>query len=108
MKFKDAIKFLEQGWTQGCLARNKDGRKTHPWNTDAVCFCAVGALVKAYEGDATEVETARDMLNALLIEGGKRTLAAWNDELGRTKEDVIKLFEEAACLTTKSENSKDN
>jgi hypothetical protein len=87
------------GWTQGCDARDSDGRLVSPTNSRAVCFCATGAVI------AVEAEEVGLRLNAIRslereltppshqVPGMRVTLAFWNDQRRRTKKQVLALFD---------------
>ena len=110
----------ENGWTQGYYARNAANDKIPSWKQEAVCFCTVGALIRAcgelrdhiyhseetkelslYEKqvllDALEVHTslARDYL----FKGvGEPHTPTWNDDPTRTKQDVLDAYDRAIAL----------
>ena len=42
-----AADILEQGWTQDALARDAQGNEVNPLSTEATCWCAIGAIIKA-------------------------------------------------------------
>lgn len=110
----------ENGWTQGYYARDIHKDRIAPWNQGAVCFCTVGALIRAcgelrdhiyhseetkelslYEKqvllDALEVHTslARDYL----FKGvGEPHTPTWNDDSTRTKQDVLDAYDRAIAL----------
>lgn len=49
-KKKSVLSILknEKCWIKGELARNKDGDRVEPCDSDAVCFCVAGALMKLH------------------------------------------------------------
>lgn len=85
-KLRNARALIEKGWTQGLLARNKDGEGAFSDATEAVSFCAVGACVRS--------GVSCGHLKKLL---GVDT-TSWNDTPGRTKEEVLDLFDRAIAL----------
>jgi hypothetical protein len=86
-----------ENWTKSASARNKNGEDTYPTNSDAVCFCSIGAIqsVSKYTGDE-----AIDILRRVLYPNNWYGVAAFNDSHLTTHEDVMKAFDkaiEAAC-----------
>lgn len=87
------------GWGQGHLAQNKDGHEVVcPTNKDelkemdkleGVCFCAMGAF------HACGIERKFPIFSDDLADEGiiPEGLVNWNDEEGRTKEEVVELLE---------------
>ncbi len=96
-----AAEILERmGWTQDTLARDAEGNETHPCDEDVACLCMVGAMYRAC-GFSTAVEMPSEVLHRLrdaIFARDERDLspAEWNDQPGRTKEEVISLLREAA------------
>lgn len=103
-----AIELIEtKGWTQGAYARLANGDKTEYTDTAAVCYCISGAMncaakqLKNEENDYDEIFlkgwwTITDVLRNR--EGGKAwdQPVYWNDESGRTKEEVVELLKKAS------------
>lgn len=97
---------VDAGWTQGIAHRIINGQS---------CFCVMGAVAKACPtirldhpimwgqrveimGRITPGAWLRDAATAALVAAmpyGYPTLALWNDERGRTKAEVIMLFNKA-------------
>ena len=88
-----------QGWTQGTFARDIRGRRAASAR-DAVCWCAIGALLRA-----TDVSIRADAVAAVaaLVHHGigitapdsSRALVAWNDCPERTHAEVLEAFDRA-------------
>jgi hypothetical protein len=76
-------------WTQGSFARDVEGEPGMSLDEDVVCWCAVGAINKCYEGQAWCREAA---LKSLMRRVGN--IAQWNDRSYRTKEEVVALLKE--------------
>src|SRR4051794_7704343 len=38
---------IDDGWTQGAMARTDEGRGVPAWDNDASCWCATGAISRA-------------------------------------------------------------
>lgn len=87
----------EKGWTQGALARDKDGEKTE-WHLETACsFCLRGALVVASRQHGTQAQmSARSRLEMALDVPGDTV--SFNDAPGRTREEVLDLIERAKKL----------
>lgn len=46
----------EDHWTRGAYARNEEGKDVEPWRSDAVRWCAVGALARVVHFRPGEIE----------------------------------------------------
>lgn len=77
-------------WTQGELARNDVGAYRHPLALEAVCFCSIGALERAANGEYDDAYyQARARLRGTL----NRCIASFNDT--HTHAQVLAKFDEA-------------
>jgi len=77
---KKAWELLEAGWCQRSLHEKKDG-KDH--------YCIMGAIDKAYNFDGLRHETKiRGVLRKMGRDG---MISSYNDEAGRTQEEVVAL-----------------
>ena len=83
---------IARGWTQGANARNAAGGVTLAWAEEAVCWDTMGA-VACRDDDWTTAEPAWAALRAAV--GGETWVAEWNDAPGRTREDVLALYDRA-------------
>ena len=100
-----ARELVYQGWCQGVDARDARGERCAPWHRDARSWSVLGALV-ASEGNDPDVRAHSSaavaelgQAVALLAEAaGIRTLQAWNDEPGRTRDEVLAAFDKALAL----------
>lgn len=108
-----AADLVEQGWTQGELARDENGLACRPTDSDATCWCAEGALrrVTYYAGPAMVGRDGEPFVVAFFamtdrarlraIEAGSRNtmqcLPDWNDAVGREAEQVAELMRECAA-----------
>lgn len=89
-----AIELIRHGWTQGSNARTAKGKTVGIDDSNAVQFCAWGALWRA--------EREMNVLQGSLIDHVRRHIStvprpwrqitAWNDAPDRTKDDVLKVF----------------
>lgn len=93
----DAKTLLEtQGWTQKAYARDKDGNTTPaiPGLGEPVCFCSVGALLHAGGNADLALDIASDCLRDVLP-GRDFSIIDFNDTPGRTKQEVLDVFQKA-------------
>lgn len=89
---KRGKKALEEiGWTQGTYARDVNGRPVDETDAAATCFCSWGALNFAKSGSGGNTCFAMEALDA----AAGQSIVAFNDTLGRTKEEVLAKFDEA-------------
>jgi hypothetical protein len=82
-------------WTQGALARDRTGRIVHIGDSEAVCWCLLGAVLYCYcHGPRPR---GRGLLASVLqrlrttIDGGE--IAVWGDAPERTFDDVKQVIE---------------
>jgi hypothetical protein len=99
----DARGRVQQGWCHGVDARDARGRRCAPWHPDARSWSVLGSLVASEGGDADVRAHASgaELGNAvsLLAEAvGSSSLQVWNDEPGRTQEEVLAAFDRALAL----------
>lgn len=71
-----------ENWIQGNLAVDDNGNSCRPRSDQAVKFCLLGALEREYTGAL--YLRMRTALSRLLY----TTITAWNDQPGRTWEEV--------------------
>lgn len=92
---KDAREHLQRvGWTRG-TARNASGQ---------VCLSrALQDVDGTKHGVAVDAEARRIVLS--LAMGGRGSIPTWNDQAGRTKEEVMTLLE--ACEHVEQELAHD-
>lgn len=81
----------EGKWTQGELARDENGMSVAPYDGEACCWCASGAIMH-YGGSAPK--DAWDKLGAVI----HRMIPNWNDEPARTQSEVVTALRKAAAL----------
>jgi len=105
---KKAIELLEtKGWTQGAYARNAEGAPIYRMEPEACSFCLSGALSRAYmemnENHDDEVDpfyeefrnTRIGIIDIIRKKYGADQIITFNDDDGRTKEEVVGLLKEA-------------
>src|ERR1700743_869307 len=76
-------------WTQDSYARDVDGKTTDPINPDAVCWCAVGAIMKV-KGSVGSVIIQRP-LGPLAEYTNGTSLISFNDN--HTHAEVLSVFD---------------
>jgi hypothetical protein len=79
--FQDAAALVEDGWTQGHMARDADGDMADALGDRATCWCALGALYRALR-DAIRRELrsspyVRYFRPGNSAEGGDGVTVAW-------------------------------
>lgn len=91
----------EKGWTQEVYSRDVCGRSslTEEFDGNPVCFCADGAIRRATHMHQARIE-ARAVLGKVVGARGVSGFEVWrwNDEPGRTKEEVLAAFDRAIEL----------
>ena len=87
----------KKNWTQGTMARNSEGYMTLLRNEEAVCFCALGAVERAYYDLAGWDPSAapQEVFDPLYEAVGEGGVALWNDRPSRTHEEVLAAFDRA-------------
>jgi hypothetical protein len=85
-----AIDYIKKGWTQGALALDKNWKHVPPADPRAVCWCAKGAIWAAHSLNIKRKLAATQKLQDVIGE-----ITTWNDDLKRTKEEVLAAFEKA-------------
>jgi hypothetical protein len=83
-------------WTQGAYAKDANGYAVVETSNKAACFCSLGAIYAANprkEGTPNwdAQLAARDLASVV----GKQSIVNWNDEEGRTHEEVLAAFDKA-------------
>jgi hypothetical protein len=113
---REAKYVVQAGWTQGAFATSEPFIKTH--DNDIIpkdlkvaggdehgkCFCAWGALNKV-QGGALGDGTEMSYLSAAVLRrdpGSSGFVPRYNDAVGRTKEEMLSLFDEAIELAQRA------
>lgn len=100
----DAIEILERdGWHQGGYYKGDDIALVDDEAVRTAPVCAMGAINRAAFGEANEEnqenarwhEASTRLSNVVESMTGHRVVPRWNDEKGRTKEDVLLAFKKA-------------
>ena len=99
-----AASIVEEGWCQGAMHRNWDGEECY--RSGAIESCAEGAIQRASDELSDGAGAAYDLASAadrgLRKHLGKRlvpTIANWNDQHGRTADEVAEAMRQAAKST---------
>ena len=79
-------------WTQGWYARDERGGICSAGASDAICFCAVGAISKV-SGGLPPVQ-ALDLMRSAA--GCTDNIGDWNDAPERTQAEVVTALRQAA------------
>jgi hypothetical protein len=92
---------IEQGWCQKFLAVDGKGCPVDVDSPNAVAWCISGSLVAVHvDSNAEVLSMIYWMICRALNERTeyRRSLPSYNDEAGRTKEDILSLFDRAIEL----------
>jgi hypothetical protein len=89
MKVKDFL--TPENWTKCASARDKSGNVVCYADSEAVCFCLLGAIGKCYGG--IHELTTKPLREVLTKRDIKETIAFFNDM--STFEEVMSVVEEA-------------
>lgn len=95
---KAARDLIDRGWCQKSLVILPDGKQLKLMQEvdftslppDGCKFCALGAILAAVHGDIDAADAAYERLYGHL----KRRVVAWNDDVDRTKEEVLQVFDD--------------
>ena len=79
-------------WTRRAFARGRDGELTTIGSETAVSWCSVGALEASAWGE-DRWSAQNHLMSATNIYG--ESLLMWNDNPGRTQEEVLAAFDKA-------------
>ena len=104
----DAISFVRQGWCQGDMAIDKEGKHCSVESNRAQQWCAVGAIKRAIKEHGEEscsvenlldnvckefVDKNRIPIDVMFFDGYQPIITCWNDMSGRTVDDVVYAME---------------
>jgi hypothetical protein len=90
----------KERWTRGALARDKNRDRTLPRSPKAVCFCSIGALLKANEGGF--VLTVREA-EMFLKQAMGADITIFNDRLAKNHDEVLSAWDKAIELARNDE-----
>jgi len=77
-----------ENWTQRAVARTPEGHRTSALSTNAVCYCAMGALIKIYP-----LYQGSRHIGTLAKAMGTTDIAHYNDN--HTHAEVLAMFDKA-------------
>lgn len=83
---------IRQGWTQNVSARNSDNYPVNVDALEAVAWCALGAIWAVRGTYETQDDAERELCKTIDREYAY-SIAEWNDKPGRTKEEVLDLYD---------------
>lgn len=99
---RQAIKVLEgakakvrQGWTRYAFARDANGDDTYPKDTNAVSWCALGAIEASSGRLRTAKQIAHHSLEGAAYERFAYNVPHVNDEVVRDRRSIISLYNQA-------------
>jgi hypothetical protein len=96
---REARQRIERGWCQGTWARTGDGAPTHSQDERANQWCALGAL------SCVGALLNGDNFLHMALPAGWKLVGDFNDAPGRTKEDILALYDRAIALAERQEAS---
>lgn len=100
-----AKKFIKKGWTKYVVARDKRGDTVNARSKKATQWCAVGSIWAAKRSGTFASESFAFLKQAMIASGAQAsTVANWNDASGRTKKQVLVLFDNAIKLAEAANN----
>lgn len=87
--------YIRMGWCRGTMARDVEGYAVPSYSDEASSWCLIGAIERVYWDNPQLLLICFEKVRNKIKEMGGviLPLALWNDELSRTKEEVIKLLE---------------
>ena len=85
--------YIERGWTQGTFARDQNGAPVNEYDSSAVCWCASGAISRAFP-ESYDLSIQRQLSDAI-EHITRKQIVIWNDNAKTTKEQVISVVKEA-------------
>lgn len=95
---RKAKRLIKNGWCQHSYAETPNGPTFNWADPAATNFCAMGAIFKSRPDGISDNDIC-NVLEKLVYRIDKSTsVAVFNDEPGRTKEDIINLFTKAEKL----------
>jgi hypothetical protein len=89
---------IERGWCKNDYAVDEEGLSVLPTNPRATNFCAVGALRSL----GLHIDLFIEAERALSSQIGWEVVVDWNDKRGRTKQDVLDLYDQAIASLEKA------
>lgn len=88
---------IAKGWVQDVYAVDAEGHDIDPLSHAACRFCCLGAIARVMEiADVGNGQLADDVPATVSLEkAAGRSIPGFNDAFGRTKEQVLAVFDQA-------------
>ena len=90
--------YLELGWTQNALARDRRGAPTHLDSPGAVTWCLMGALACARQKGTINAAQRLELYRVLaqqVQEYGYSSPVVWQNDPQRRKQAVVAIMQQA-------------
>lgn len=100
---RNARDLVARGWTQGADARDSAEQPVHPWDPEARCWSALGAIICGGETNGGHGSIERLALAAVRFAEAVDTpsISKWNDAPGRSQANAVAGF--TAALASAAE-----
>ncbi len=82
-----------QGWCLGTYARDVNGHPVSPQHVTATSFCMMGAIWRVSPGFDRYKHGAMGQLESVVPRDQGKSLGWWQDQPGRTVDDVLAAFD---------------
>ena len=106
-RLERGLERVKKGWTRNALARNSQLKPVQPFYGEAVCWCALGALIFTRE-DRSTLDGVEEVEKAMgeLLHGFPDTyvLSAYNDNED-SQTVIVKLYEKTIARLKKEQSS---
>jgi hypothetical protein len=96
-ELRNARALIERGWTQHVFARDARGSGVSLMSSEAVCFCAVGAVERVAGGTFSAMPLIASLERAIGV-GDTIAVTSFNDAPERTQAEVLTAFDNAIEL----------
>lgn len=88
---------VPSNWIQGSPASTDSGAQCRPESIFATCWCLMGGVSKvtSYSDELEEYDAAIESVHrSIKMLGFENGIAAWNDDNGRTYQDVLAMVDQ--------------
>lgn len=104
-----ARQLIRRGWTQGPPAKDEQGCPADPSAPEACQWCSIGSLWKVSSISPLGVRDPMGFLETAIRMGGfkQQYLIDFNEHPGRTKAQVLSVFDRAIKLAKAKERRAD-
>jgi hypothetical protein len=79
-------------WTKDSYAKDADGKPVPYFDVKAVCWCASGAIMKAYKDTGNSISMRLELSRILKETGLGNNIAEWNDSRYTKYKQVFNLL----------------